>query len=143
MPSALVSSTDGGENWKWADPGCEIRPVVSLAFDPISPTVVYAGTTGELLKSADEGVTWQSLRQDLGSSAIAMEPGGAHCLFVLAGGIWRSSDGGQTWELLPYPPANVQDLLFVLVNPPILYAATTRGLYRSTDGAQTWQRAAG
>jgi len=154
----LAFSTDGGENWGWADLGREISPVFSLTFDPISPTVVYAGTRGsfepsignpgELLKSTDGGITWQSLRQNLGPwsvDQIAVEPGGAHRLFVEAGGIRRSSDGGQTWELMPYPVSDghVRDLLFVPGEPPILYAATTEGLFRSTDGAQTWQRAAG
>jgi photosystem II stability/assembly factor-like uncharacterized protein len=155
----LAFSTDGGENWEWADLEREISPVVSLAFDPISPTVVYAGTRGpfdpsiggnpgELLKSTDGGITWQSLRQNLGSwsvDLVAVEPGGAHRLFVYAGTIWRSSDGGQTWETMPRPNSYgfVTDLIFVPGEPPILYAATTEGLYRSTDGAQTWQRATG
>ncbi len=137
----LAFSTDGGKNWEWADLGREISPVVSLAFDPTSPTVVYAGTRGpfeppvgnpgELLKSTDGGLTWQSLRQNLGPwsvDQIAVEPGGAHRLFVLAGGIRRSSDGGQTWELMPYPwNGYVRDLIFVPGEPPILYAATQRG----------------
>jgi hypothetical protein len=135
----------------------EISRVNDLAYDPISPMVVYAAAGndewGGLYKSTDSGVTWESIGEGQMNGApldIAVEPG-THRVFVTINGglpLYVSADGGATWT----PTAsggghNVNEILFVPSvipgNPPVLYDAAMQGLYRSTDGAQSWQQAAG
>jgi photosystem II stability/assembly factor-like uncharacterized protein len=70
-------------------------------------------------------------------------------------GVYRSKDGGETWEKILYANADAGavDLLIDPTNPRILYATTWRvrrtpyslesggegsALWKSTDGGDTW-----
>jgi photosystem II stability/assembly factor-like uncharacterized protein len=158
IAGGIYTSTDYGESWAYVDVGHPISAVVSLAYDPLSPTVIYAGTGayypenaigyGELLKSRDGGNTWQSSSTGLPRnevSQIAVEPGPAHRVFVTVDGLYVSTNGGASWAAASSPPARTGGRSFVFApgDPPILYGGTDSGLYRSTDGAQSWQPAAG
>jgi len=153
---SIYRSTDYGEHWDrvYPTPTQEISRVNDLAYDPVSPTVVYAAAGddewGGLYKSTNSGVTWESIGEGQLNGEpldIAVEPG-THRVFVTIDGLYVSADGGATWT----PTAlggghNVNDILFVPSvtpgDPPVLYDAAFQGLYRSTDGAQSWQQAAG
>jgi photosystem II stability/assembly factor-like uncharacterized protein len=55
-------------------------------------------------------------------------------------GLYRSGDGGQSWDALASPFSNsaVQELAMAPNDPAILYAATDVGVYRSGDGGASW-----
>jgi photosystem II stability/assembly factor-like uncharacterized protein len=156
----VYRSVDYGEHWDRVYPTGtqEIGPVNDLAYDPISPTVVYAATgqreeyAGGVFKSIDGGASWEPVGVGVIDVAldVAVEPG-THRVFVSKGcclPLYVSNDGGSTWTPTGYGGGhNVHDLLFAPSaapgGPPVLYDAAAQGLYRSTDGAQSWSRAAG
>ena len=144
------SSTDG-ETWSYITLTEEISRVWDIAYDPISPTIVYASTDNGMLRSTDTGLTWARIGTEHPGmywlQSIAVEPQTPYRIFVHGGDgqFYISSDKGLSWEVVA-PKANwANPLTFVFAptTPPTLYGAARDGLYRSTDGAQTWQRAAG
>src|SRR5208282_3042213 len=165
----------------------ESGSIGALAVAPSNPNTIYVGS-GEglrrpdlsvgngIYKSTDAGRTWQHLGQD-GSglrdaqqiSSIIVDPKDANRLFVAAQGhpygpnpergIFRSLDGGQTFQKVLYKDENVggMDLVFDPRNSQIIFASmwasrrppwTTgggytgqgSGLYKSTDGGNTWRQ---
>jgi photosystem II stability/assembly factor-like uncharacterized protein len=68
---------------------------------------------------------------------------------VLAGGmnslLYRSQDGGQTWQLLDFPKRNLSEVTCILVDPSDsrhylagIISADGGGLFNSTDEGRTW-----
>jgi photosystem II stability/assembly factor-like uncharacterized protein len=57
-------------------------------------------------------------------------------------GVFRSQDGGYTWEALPEGPLGDFSVLRIVVGPQdsqAVFAATGGGLYQSRDGGESWQ----
>lgn len=152
-PGALYQSQDYGASWTYIDTGLPISGVLTLAYDPAAPQIVYAGTEGGgLLKSLDAGQTWQPLISWMGGKnilAVAVHPTN-HKVFVSTIGagqaIYVSDDGGQTWSHLAEQPTTgpVWELLYTHDPTPILYAGGMEaGLHYSTDEGLSWTRAPG
>lgn len=151
-----------------------------MALAPSNPNIIYAGT-GEknssrssyagsgLYKSTDAGKTWSpaglSKTQHIGR--VLVHPENPDVVWVASigalyshnpdRGVYRSADGGQTWEKTLYinDSTGIIDLVINPSNPDQLWAAAwerTRkawtfkgdgpgsGIYRSDDGGQTWKR---
>ena len=133
---------------------------------PSQPNVFYVGqVNGGVWKSDDYGRTWnpifdQQPTQSIG--AIAVSPSDPNIIYVASGeglhrpdlsvgdGIYRSTDGGQTWTHLGLRDgAQIPALLVDPRDPNRLFAAvlgrpygpsTARGIFRSLDGGANWQR---
>ncbi len=55
-------------------------------------------------------------------------------------GLFRSSDGGESWKFVFYSGSPIGNLAMDQANPNLLYATKTgEGLYRSQDGGDTWE----
>ncbi len=167
----------------WA-PVFDSQPVASIGaigVAPSKPDVVYVGT-GEadmrsqisfgngMYKSVDAGKTWTHLGLDdtRQIGRVIVDPRDPNVVFVAAlghvygpnpdRGVYRSRDGGATWEKVLYKNENVGaiDLQFDPKNSKIVYAAlwNTRrppwsiyppsygpggGIFKSTDGGTTWK----
>ncbi len=149
---AIYTSTDFGETWSYADFSQTISPVITLAADPFSPAVIYAGTgdperTGTgLWKSMDGGSTWTpSGFSGLAVSGIAVDHRGSQTVYAVVNGAFCAShDAGQTWDDVSAHDEWIgQNLLYVPTIPPLFYVYDWRGMARSTDGGYHWQRPAG
>ena len=143
----------------------------AVAFDVTNPDILIAGSTsGGMFRSVDRGETWTkttrpdqlhsvtSLAQNTSvgnenvwyhgtgwSSASAL--GGSNAPIV-GDGIFKSVDGGQSWNLLPSTasatPAEVDAFDYVhnvaTFGENGVAAATAWGIYVSTDGGDSWAR---
>jgi photosystem II stability/assembly factor-like uncharacterized protein len=112
--STLVEkSVDAGATWSPSSSGMEKRfvEVTSLAFQPGSSTVVYAGTgwgpllfpqpgAGQIYKSTDAGATWAPVDDGLGVvNRLVVDPSDPRRVFAaIDRGVLRSEDAGLTWE---------------------------------------------
>jgi photosystem II stability/assembly factor-like uncharacterized protein len=175
-------TTDAGTTWKNVSDGqLGTSSVGALAVSESDPNVVYVGM-GEhavrgvmtshgdgVYRSTDAGRTWThlGLEQTRAISRIRVHPQNPDLVFVAAQGapyganqergIYRSSDGGSTWEQVLYIDENTgaSDLSMDMTNPRILYAAFWEhrrvpwqvqsggpgsGLWKSTDGGDSWNR---
>jgi hypothetical protein len=84
----------------WISYGLMGSNVFGLAIDPVSLTIVYAGTAGRgVFKSTDSGANWLQSNTGMGDvsiRAVAINP--VTSSLVYAGpGFYRSSDSGAQW----------------------------------------------
>ena len=170
---------DGGLNW-WciSDGFFKTGSVGAIAVSEADPNVIYVGMGEETVrgnvshgdgvyKSTDGGKTWQhvGLRDTRQISRIRIHPKNPDIVYVAAlghvygpneeRGVFRSRDGGKTWEKILYRnnKTGAIDLIMDPSNPRILYAALWEfyrtpyslssggpgsGLFKSTDGGDTW-----
>jgi photosystem II stability/assembly factor-like uncharacterized protein len=106
--------------------------------------------------SLTSGLRWRMIGPFRGgrSNAVAGIEGQPNVYYFgsVGGGVWRSTNGGGTWEPLfdSQPIASIGALAVAPSNPNILYVGTGEadfrsdltygdGMYRSTDGGKTWQ----
>ncbi len=86
------------------------------------------------------------------TNAVAVDPRNANVVYLGAngGGVWKTTDGGQTWAPLTdnQPSLEIGALALDPTNPDIVYAGTTfsnavfgnmgAGILKSSDGGSTW-----
>ena len=131
---------------------------------PNRPNVFYfGGADGGVWKSGDAGLTWQPLFQQAGSisiGALAIAPSNPDILYLGTGqvaarydvvegdGIYRSMDGGKSWEHRGLDDSRHIGRIWIdPKNPDVVLVAALgsyfgpndeRGIFRSTDGGQHW-----
>ena len=142
----------GAQQWITLGPdGGDVR---SLAYDPHNPDRVYLGTsTGQVFTSPDDGRNWARLAQfgtanDSVIDHIAVSPQDG-TLYVATwsvqdkevGDLFRSRDGGNTWQMLPgMHGKSIRSFAMAPSDPKILVAGTLDGIYRSFDAGASWDR---
>jgi photosystem II stability/assembly factor-like uncharacterized protein len=150
--STLLHSNDGGDSWAtipltgtWFTQG-----FMPISIDPAQPETLYTSSGSGIIVSTNGGLTWRSVLD------VPVE-GPIHFSFstgVIYAGvdsivygelpiIYRSLDGGETWEPLSWTvPDRLNDLQLGGVNGSSLFAALNGyGIYRSADEGETWQTA--
>lgn len=176
-------TTDFGNTWNPIFDDQPTGSVGALAVAPSDSSVIYAGSgeglqrpdlaTGDgIYKSTDAGKTWThlGLRDAQQIAAIIVDPKDPNRLFVAAvghpygpnaeRGVFRSTDGGQTFQKVLYKDENTgaADLAFDPANPQTVYAtlwaarvapwevrsgasfiAGGSGIFKSTDGGTNWR----
>ncbi|SPE29675.1 conserved hypothetical protein [Candidatus Sulfopaludibacter sp. SbA6] len=154
--SSLMRTTDGGGSWStiW---GSVDSYLVTLLIDPLTPTTIYAGTSGGLFKSIDGGANWSDAGLHSVVNALAIDSLNPNMLYAATttddysppanfGGLFKSSDAGANWvaiddglEVLIDTGAAITSLTIDPANPQVLYAGTSgNGIFRSADGGAHW-----
>lgn len=150
--------------WEFVGPTNIGGRIVDVAVDPVAPDTIYvAAATGGIWKSTDAGAQFSSIwpatnPQSMGALVIASNgtlfagtgeanPGGGSMTYGGAG-VYRSVDGGATWQLVGLNNSGAIGRLAVdPTDPQHIFAAAAgdlfnpggeRGVYESTDGGTTW-----
>jgi photosystem II stability/assembly factor-like uncharacterized protein len=147
----IYTSADAGETWSrvagFNRPGLLID---NLIVDPRDSKVIYAAAhrhkeAGGFFKTTDGGRTWRESEQLKGDGIHSLTQSAKDPDLLLAGtnrGIWRSTDGGDHWELLDTKDApgliNVESLAVDPRNSDVIYAGTWYLPYKTTDGGKSW-----
>lgn len=126
----------------------------------------YMGTAGGgVWKTEDAGNTWKNISDGyFGGSigAVAVSPSDPNVIYVGEGeqtlrgnvssgkGLWRSTDGGETWNFLGLEESeHIARIRIHPTNPDVVYVAaignlwkpnSQRGVFRSTDGGKNWEK---
>ncbi len=177
----VFKSIDYGRTWQPIFDGQPTASIGAIAVAPSNPNIVYVGS-GEglhrpdlsvgdgIYKSSDAGKTWThlGLRDGQQIAQLVVDPKNPDRIFVaVAGhpygpneerGVYRSLDGGKTFEKVLYRDENVggSDVQIDPANPQIVYAALWEsregpwengafngdggGIFKSADGGKTWRQ---
>jgi photosystem II stability/assembly factor-like uncharacterized protein len=103
-----------------------------------------AGGNSGVLLSTDGGASWTKLSDGVDGPVdfhqMTVSPADPATLYgAFAGGLQRSRDGGESWELVGPAPEGLIDLAASALEPERLYAATESGLLVSGDGGVGWE----
>ena len=190
QPNLFYIGVNNGGVWKTTDYGRIWTPIFdaqstgsigAIAIAPSDPRILYVGS-GEglqrpdlsvgdgIYKSTDGGNTWRhlGLRDGQQIPAVIVDPRDPNRVFAAVlghpygpneeRGIFRSTDGGETWQKVLYRDENTggMDLAFSPTNAQIVYAvlwsarqapweagwvlSKNNGLYKSSDGGTTWRQ---
>jgi photosystem II stability/assembly factor-like uncharacterized protein len=132
--------------------------IIAIAYDPVDPQIVYAGSYGSgVFKSTDGGRNWFSVNHGLTNRyvySLAINPQDTSMIYAgtYRGQVYKTNDGGNSWEWSGngmQADAIVYSIAIDPFAPDILYAATrgdsTNGhnpwngvVYRSLDGGLSW-----
>jgi len=175
----LWKTTDGGATWKPVTDGqLKSSSVGAVAVSESNPDVVYIGMgetelRGNIMqgdgvyKSTDAGKTWKhvGLSDTQAIARIRVDPSNPDVVYVAAlghpygtnaeRGVFRTRDGGKTWQKVLYKDehAGAVDLVLDPHNARVIYAAIwdvyrtswtlsdggpRSGFYKSTDGGDHW-----
>ena len=158
-------------NWSYAAPFQPVyysdNPTVStsamgrittIGFSPHDNNTIFAGAPlGGLWRSSNSGTTWENMNTDnitsLGVSAVAVHPTDPNTIFIGTGdrdsentlgkGIYKSTNGGLTWEAKPLTTNHdkvVHKIYFHPANPDIMAVGSNYGVFYSVDGGETWEK---
>ncbi len=149
---------NAGASWSPTDDFMGNLSVSTIIFDPTDSDVIYAGT-GEgtfnidnvrgmgIFKSQDKGASWEALSSTQNSynfywvNRITMLNDSSQLFAATHTGIWRSSDGGESWERVYTGRSN--DIDVDPNNDSLLIAGTWGKALYSTDKGINWNTASG
>jgi len=143
----ILRSDDGGRTWAGANPGLLDLTVLALAFSPDAARDLtgFAATTSGLYRTRNGGKSWREVALPLDEPAVqclALSPAFARDRLVLAGtesdGLWRSDDGGATWDAVPGLPNGGTGAIAFSSDSRLVAVATDSGVALSDDGGATW-----
>lgn len=151
------------ETWTSLGPTSLAGRALSIAWHPTNTNVIYVGSaSGGLWKSTNGGTNWLPLTDNLPSlavGAIALDPANPNIVYVGTGegafnvdavygaGIFKSTDGGTTWNATgmsweQFQGRAVNRIIVHPTNSQIIWAATNiangGGVFKSTDGGANW-----
>jgi photosystem II stability/assembly factor-like uncharacterized protein len=169
----LYKSTDAGKTWAFIglrDAG----QIATVRIHPSNPDLVYVAALGNpfvpnpdrgVFRTTDGGKTWKRvlfLSDETGAADLELQPGNPKTIFACMwhgqrkpwtivsgareGGIYKSTDGGDTWTKLagglPNQLFGRSNVAISAVSPNRIYALIEAkpgsGLYRSEDSGATW-----
>ncbi|MGH9542531.1 MAG: hypothetical protein ACRD2H_11690 [Terriglobales bacterium] len=173
-------TTDGGFTWKAIFTKEPVTSIGAIALAPSNPNLVWVGTGEANIRndviagrgvyfSPDAGATWKFMGlADAGQiGRIVVSPTDPNTVFVAVlghawapndtRGVYRTTDGGKTWQRVLYVDDNTGaiDVVMEPGNPMVLLAAMWQvrrypwtlddggpgsGIYRSLDGGTTWTK---
>jgi len=176
----IYKSTDAGNTWQHLGLR-DGQQIANILIDPQDPNRVFVAVLGHpygpnsergVFRSTDGGETWQKILykdDDIGAADLAFDPKNPQIIYTdlwssrrppwttgnplegHSGGLFKSTDGGETWHPLTKGlPTNAQGLgrigfgispsspnrIYALVDA----APEVGGLYRSDDAGESWQR---
>ena len=176
-------SMDYGTTWENVSDGFFDTPSIgSISVDQKDPNIVYVGTGTDglrsnviegkgMYKSIDAGKTWKHIGlEKVGQiGAVEIHPDNHNIVYVAAignpftpnpeRGVYKTTDGGETWSKVFYisDKVGIRDIVLLPGNPEIVYATAWKaqrtpwtiisggsqeegGIYKSVDGGKNWKK---
>ena len=169
----VYRSGDGGQTWQFVGLR-DVGQIGAVRIHPTNPEIVYVAAVGNafrpnaergIFRTQDGGRTWKKVlfvSDSTGAADVELQPGNPNTVFAVMsraerkpwtiisganeGGIYKSTDGGETWSRLssglPSGLIGKGNIGVTNANPNRLYllyeAKPGGGMYRSDDAGATW-----
>src|SRR5579871_4947555 len=169
----IYKSSDAGKSWTFAGLR-DVGQIATIRIHPTNPDVIFVAASGNpfvpskergVYRSTDGGKSWKQvlyLSDTAGAADLELQPGNPRVVFAcmwhgqrkpwtiisgaLEGGIYKSTDGGDTWNKLagglPHELFGRSNVAISAAMPNRVYtlieAKPGSGLYRSEDAGATW-----
>jgi photosystem II stability/assembly factor-like uncharacterized protein len=152
IPAIVVGLTCGpshaatdGAAWRSVGPA---PPAIeaAIAADAATHTIYIASTGGGVLKSTNDGATFEAVNSGLDAlsiTAMAMDPRNPAVVYVSTlSDVYKTTDGGASWHKTN-GPAGVVTFATDPSNPDVIYTGSSPngGVNKTTDGGLTWAAA--
>ncbi len=168
----IYRTKDGGGTWEQVLHKGDTTGGVDLTFSPDNPDVILAsmnhhvtlpwdeesgGPTSGLFRTTDGGDTWTDISRNpgmptglIGKICVSISPADANRVYAFIeadkgeGGIYRSDDGGDTWQMTHTDPGKMEipnSYNYITADsqdPDIVYIQPIVGLLKSTDAGKTF-----
>ncbi len=172
----MWKSTDAGQTWSQVGLK-DSRHISRVRIHPKNPDLVYAAVMGNLFaandtrgvyRSQDGGATWKRVlfvNNEVGAVDLILDANNPRILYASTwrvrrtpyslssggqgSGLWKSIDGGETWNSLSAKkglPQGILGIIGIAVSPAnsqrvwALVEAEEGGLFRSEDGGENWTK---
>lgn len=146
----IFKSINGGATWNQV--GVAGSEICGLAIRPDSSNILFAGTaSGTISKSTDSGSTWHLVKPQGSDEVPKIVIDRFNPLVAFASafegpvsstGIWKTTDGGETWAQTSLQNISIWALDIDHIMSNILYAGTfsepNAAVYRSDNGGSSW-----
>ena len=152
--SGLWKSSDSGDTWKELtfNPGIPAKPIgkIGVSVSPANPRRLYASieapdSSGGIFRSDDAGASWQLASGDqkfairpFYYSAVTADPLDENTVYVMNLSVWRSVDGGHTWQRIRVPHGDTHIMWVDPKDSKRLINGNDGGGTVSLDGGTTW-----
>lgn len=151
--TGFVTNNNNGNVYKSTDGGATWAPIAATTvrqngFDFNGSTIWTAGNAGTMTKSTDDGTNYTELHSAVTTQQIrkihffndlfGVAAGGSTSTSLNIGEVSKTTNGGTTWEVLPF---NFGRIVYAFAAPTenIWYAATgVNKIFKTTDGGVTW-----
>jgi photosystem II stability/assembly factor-like uncharacterized protein len=176
--NGIYKSTDAGKTWIHLGLRDGLQ-IPALAIDPRDPNRVFAAVLGHpygpneergLFRSTDGGQSWQKIiykNENTGASDVAIDPSNPDVMYAsmwearegpwednnefngTGGGLFKSTDGGNTWHPLTNGLPKDLTQIYVAIAPSdtrrvyatVAVASGPLAFYRSDDAGENWSKA--
>ncbi len=168
----VFRTTDGGKTWDKVLYKDENTGAIDVAFDPQNPNILFAslwearrtpwslssgGPGSGVYRSSDGGATWKRLQEQehglpkgpFGRIGLAVGANSERVYAIIeakeAGGLYRSDDGGDTWDLVNGSHSLFQRAWYYMhviadpQDPNTVYVADVE-FFKSTDGGRNFNK---
>lgn len=146
----VYKSTDCNRSWSQVYYDTDVNlSINSIAIDHYNSVNVYIGTSrGEVIKSLDRGVSWQTIgRFNDKIKEVSISPHDSRLIFAatVQKGIFRSTDSGVNWTSLEESlkdikgAFNFRNLVLPVADSGLVILASDYGLLKSSDNGDHWE----
>jgi hypothetical protein len=151
----VFKTINGGKSWSHVEGLPKITQYLTdIMIDPVNPRNVYAtynsggGVPYGLYKSTDYGATWSVIGKKNGLyadsfggwSIVALKTSPQTLLMGTYLGIYRSTNGGASWNSTTNSPGGARSIAPAPSNVNIVYAVSNDGVYKSSNAGISWSR---